>query len=258
MNMIVAIIQARTNSTRLPNKILKKTNHKTILEHLVERIRHSKKIDRIIVATTVNKHDDIIVDLCKKNNIEIIRGSEEDVLGRYYQASNFAKADIVVRLTSDNPLLDHRIVDHAIEIFLEKKCDFVSNYSLDHTTYPHGFAVEVMSAKALEEANNEAKKPSDREHVVFFIKNQPNRFKIFQFDSESDFSDIRVTLDYQEDLEVISTIFNELYPKNPDFKMMDVILWLEKNPKIKKINSKIKPYLNILKSFEDDKKQGFM
>jgi spore coat polysaccharide biosynthesis protein SpsF len=255
--MIAAIIQARTGSTRLPGKILRRTNNKTMLEHLLERVTRSTKIDKIIVATTINKQDDVIVKLCNDTKTLCIRGSEEDVLARYCQAANSVNADVVVRITSDNPLIDHRIIDEAIDIFCNDKYDYVSNYSLHSTTYPHGFAVEVLSVKSLNEANKETIKPSDREHVVFFITNRPNRYKIFQMNYKENLSSIRLTLDYEEDFQVIKSVFDELYPQNPDFTMNDVILWLNKNPQIKKINSNIKPHLNILKSFEEDKKKGF-
>lgn len=258
MMKTAAIIQARMGSSRLPGKIMLKVCGKTFLEHMIERVKKSKKIDEIIIATTDKPSEDVIVDLCKNLGVLFFRGPEEDVLARYKLASDVIGADIIVRLTSDNPLVDFRIIDEAIQIFQDNEYDFVSNYSLNSTTYPHGFAVEVFSAKVLNEAHEEAKKPSDREHVVFFTKNQPKRYKIFQMNNLEDLSNYRVTLDYNEDYLVIKAIFEGLYPsKNDDFSMSDVISWLDDHPEVKKLNSKIKPYLNILKSFEDDKKKGY-
>lgn len=255
--LIATIIQARISSNRLPGKVLLKACGKTMLEHMIDRVKRAKKIDEVVIATTDKAKEDVIENLCKRMNVKCFRGSEEDVLSRYKLASDSVGADIVVRIPSDNPLVDHRIIDQAIEIFCKNNYEFVSNFSLESTTYPHGFAVEVFSSKVLAEAEKESKKPSDREHVVFFISHQPERYSIYQMNYERDLSKYRLTLDYPEDYEVIKSVFEALYPNNPDFSMDDIICWLEKHPEILKKNSHIKPYQNIFKSFKEDKKIGF-
>lgn len=255
--MIAVIIQARISSTRLPEKILLKACGKTMLEHMIERVKRSKKINEIVVATTNRSKDDIIENLCNEMKIKCFRGPENDVLLRYKLASESIGADIVVRITSDNPLMDPQIIDQVIEIFQKNNYDLVSNSSFKSTTYPHGFTVEVFSSKTLEEVDKEAQKPSDREHVILFMSLQPKKYKFFQMHYERDLSKYRLTLDYPEDYSVIKSVFEGLYPQNPYFTMEDAILWLDKHPKIFSINSHIKPNQNILKSFEFDKKAGF-
>jgi spore coat polysaccharide biosynthesis protein SpsF len=237
---VVAIIQARLNSTRLHGKILLEVNGKSMLEILIERVKKAKKINEIIIATTENNDDDIIEDFCEKRKIKCVRGSEEDVLGRYFLAAKLTNATIIVRITSDNPLIDPIIIDQAITIFNENEYDFVSNYVPPPRTYPDGMAVEVFSFQALNEANDKAKKPSEREHVTFFIWKQPEKFFIHRFDYVKNISKYRFTLDYPEDYEVIKPIIAELYSKNPDFKLEDIINWIDKRPQIKKLNMNIK------------------
>jgi len=234
--MIAAIIQARMSSTRLPEKIMLEVCGKTLLEHMILRIKKSKKIDKILVATTTNEKDDVIENFCKKKQIECFRGSEDDVLSRYKFASDYLNSNIIVRLCSDCPLLDANIIDDVIDTFQKGNYDFVNNLYPLPRTYPDGLLVEVFSSKVLNEAYNEAKKPSDREHVTFFMWNQPNRYNIFRLDYKEDFSKYRFNLDYPEDFTVIKAIFESLYLSNPDFSMTDVIKWLNNHPEIMRIN----------------------
>ena len=253
--MIAAIIQARTMSTRLPNKILLPINDKPILYHFIERVRDAQKLDDIIVATSTKKSDDIIEKFCIDNEIKCFRGSEEDVLSRYHEAAKKFSVDIIVRLTSDTPLLDPKVIDKVITKYQETKYDFVSNFFPLPRTYPDGYNIEVFSSKILEIVNQEAEKPSDREHVTTYITMQPKKFKIYRVDSEKNLSNYRLNLDYKEDFELIKAVFEGL--KDNKFKLEDIINWLDNHPEILKLNSGIKPYENLLKSFEDDKKLGF-
>jgi spore coat polysaccharide biosynthesis protein SpsF len=252
--MIGAIIQARMSSTRLPGKIMMPILDKPVLKYLVDRVKKSSKLDEIIIATSINKNDDIIEKFCKTQKIKCFRGSEEDVLLRYFEAAKKFSLDVIVRLTSDTPLLDPKIIDKVILKYNENKYDFVSNCFPLPRTYPDGYNVEVFSMNLLKRANIEAKKPSDREHVTTFITMQPSKFKKYRVDSEKNLSKYRLNLDYQEDFELIKSVLEKL-DKNTDLE--DIIDWLDKHPEILKLNSHIKPYQHLLKSFEQDRKLGY-
>ena len=257
MNNTIAIIQARMGSDRLPGKVLLKACGKTLLELMIERVTKAKEIDKIVIVTSNEKQDDVIVELCKKNRIAYFRGSENDVLGRYKKSADKFDAKTIVRLTGDNPITDPKIIDKVVKKFHSGNFDFVSNFYPYPRTYPEGFSVEVFSKEILDEGYYKMQKPSDREHVTFFIWMQPKKYKIFRVDNNKDISKYRLTLDYEEDYQVIKKIFEELYPNNPSFSMEEVILWLEKNPEIKKINSHIQPNQGWKKALEDDKNKGF-
>ena len=253
--MIVAIIQARTRSTRLPHKIFLKSLGKTMLEHMLERVKRAKHIQKIVIATSTNNTDDEIENFCLLHNLNYVRGPENDVLSRFYMASKKFKAKIIVRLTSDNPLIDPFVIDKVITTFQKDKFDFVSNYVPFPRTYPDGMAVEVFSSKVLKNAFLHAKKPSEREHVTFFTWKQPKKYRIFRVDYHYDISKYRFTLDYKVDFEVINNIIKSLYPKNPNFSLEDIIQWLKKNPEIANLNSHIPPNLGWEKSLEEDRKK---
>jgi spore coat polysaccharide biosynthesis protein SpsF len=255
--MISAIIQARMSSTRLPEKIMLKVCDKTVLEHIILRIQKSKKIDKILIATTTNKTDDVIENFCKEKQIECFRGSEDDVLSRYKFANDYLNSDIVVRICSDCPLLDSNIIDDVINTFQNGNYDYVNNLMPLPRTYPDGLLVEVFSSKVLNEAYVEAKKPSDREHVTLFMWNRPKRYNIFRLDYKEDFSKYRFNLDYPEDFTVIKAIYESLYPDNPDFVMSDVITWLNNHPEIMKINSHIESNQGWESAFKKDRELGF-
>ena len=254
--MNVGIIQARTGSTRLPGKIMK-AEGKTMLEHMIERVSKSKKLDKIVIATTTKKTDDVIVSLAKKLKIDYFRGSEDDVLDRYYNASKAFNADVVVRLCSDSPLLDGRIIDNVVEEYLSGDYDFVGNLSPSPRTFPDGLSVEVFSSELLNVAQKNAKKPSEREHVTFYMWMHPKKFKIHRVDHKTDLSKYRFNLDYSEDYTFLTKIFENFYSKNNYFALDDVIEWLETNPEIFKINNMIRPNQGWEKSFKEDKNQGF-
>lgn len=253
--MIAAIIQARISSTRLPGKIMMETCGKTMLEHMILRIKQSKKLDEIIVATSINKLDDIIEEWCKKNNIKCFRGPENDVLKRYKLAKDFFNVDIVVRIGADSPLMDPKIIDDVVELFESNNYDYVTNlFPVSGRTFPDGVNVEVFSSETLDEVDKNAKKPSDREHVTFYLWMQPERFKIFRYDYPEDLSKFRFNLDYIEDYCLIRSIFESLYPKNNFFTLEDTISWLKQNPKILEFNNMIESNLGWQKSFDEDAK----
>ena len=236
---VVAIIQARMGSTRLPGKVMKEILSKPVILWDLDRVSLSKLIDNIVVAIPYGKENDVIVDTIKEYNDKIIttRGSEDDVLDRYYQAAVKTNADVVVRITSDCPLIDPVVIDNIIEQFLNNYCDYCSN-SLTRT-YPRGLDTEVFSFKALEDAWNEAKKDYEREHVTPYIIENPDKFKLLNVANDIDLSHLRWTLDTGEDFEFINTVYKKIIPKKKLFLMDDVLELLNKEPELIEINSHI-------------------
>lgn len=235
----VAIIQARMGSTRLPGKVLKKVNDTTLLEYQIERVKRAALIDEIVIATTTNKQDDLIVKFCEKLEISYYRGSEQDVLRRYYEAAQKYEAEIIVRLTSDCPLIDPDLINQVLQFYKENEdsVDYVSN-TLERT-YPRGLDVEVFSVESLNKAHINAKLPRDREHVTAYIYTNPDKFKLLGIRNDNDYSDYRWTVDTIEDYKLIEKIIIELYTKKKCFSFNDVLQVLEQNPTWKEINAEI-------------------
>jgi spore coat polysaccharide biosynthesis protein SpsF len=236
---IGAIIQARMGSTRLSGKVMKKIKGKTILHHVIERIQQSKLVDEIIVATTLLERDDIIVNEMKNCGVKCFRGSEEDVLSRYYYAAKESNVDTIVRITSDCPLVDPNVIDEIIAFCLDRKYDLVTNAGTDLTqrTYPRGLDIEVFSIEILEDAFKNGKENYHREHVTPFIYEHSNN--IHYFKSVVDYSKHRWTLDTEEDLKLISEIYNRLYKGRHDFYLPDIIELFENEPYLFTINAHI-------------------
>lgn len=236
---VVAIIQARMGSTRLPGKIMKEVLGKTLLEYQIERIKRSKLIDEIVVATTTKESDDKIVLLCKQLSIAYYRGSEEDVLARYYHAATKHKADTVIRLTSDCPLIDPNEIDKVIRKFIESKgkYDYVSNTLV--RTYPRGFDTEVLSYEALKLAYKEANEQAYREHVTAYIYNNLKTFKLDGVENIYNNSQYRLTVDTEEDFLLVKKIIESLYFVNKEFNLEDIVSLLKDNPTWNKINQHV-------------------
>ena len=236
---VVAIIQARMGSTRLPGKVMKDILGKPVILWDLDRVSLSKLIDEIVVAIPYGKENDIIVDTIKEYNDEIIiaRGSEDDVLDRYYQAAVQTNADVVVRITSDCPLIDPIVIDQVIEQFMDNDCDYCSNLLI--RTYPRGLDTEVFSFKALEEVWNEAKKDYEREHVTPCIIENPDKFKLFNVANDIDLSHLRWTLDTKDDFEFINAVYKRIYPKKQLFLMDDILELLSREPELIDINRHI-------------------
>jgi len=236
---IVAIVQARMGSTRLPGKVMKTILDKHVILWDIDRVSLSKLIDEIVVAIPFGKQDDVIADTIEEynNKILISRGSEGDVLDRYYNAAVQTNADVVVRITSDCPLIDPVVVDHVIEQFLNNDCDYCSN-SLQRT-YPRGLDTEVFSFDALSKAWNESKKNYEREHVTPYIIENPDKFKLLNVSNDIDLSHLRWTLDTKEDFEFIDAVYQRIYPKKQMFFMDDVLDLLDHEPGLIDINKHI-------------------
>lgn len=244
----LCIIQARTGSTRLPRKVLLKVKGKTLLEYVFDRVSLAKKIDKIVIATTDKKEDDEIERLCKKIGIDVFRGSENDVLKRYWEcAKKYPKYENIVRITGDCPLIDPKIIDELVGLFEKGEFDYASNVLKE--TYPDGMDVEIFSRKSLEEASNKADKMSEREHVTLHIRNNPE-FKKGSLEHEKNFSHIRLTVDREEDFEVVKFLI-----ENTEIKasFMEYVELLEKSPEIMMKNSKVIRNEGLIKSLKEDK-----
>ncbi|MDP4173096.1 MAG: glycosyltransferase family protein [Bacteroidota bacterium] len=246
MNMkIVTIIQARTSSTRLPKKVLMPLAGKTALSRLVERVMASKLSGEIVVATTTESNDNPIRELCLLENFNCFSGHPIDLLDRHYKAASKFKADIVVKIPSDCPLIDPDIIDSVLEFYMHNYSDFDYVSNLHPATFPDGNDVEVMSISTLRTAWKEAKKNFEREHATPFIWENRQRFRIgnITWDKGLDFSMThRFTLDYIEDYQFISKVYDELYENNPLFGLNEILELLERKPEIALINNK---YLGV-------------
>ena len=248
--MILAIIQARTNSTRLPRKVFLPLQGKSVIEHIIERTKHSKFIDKIVVATTTNETDDELVNFLQEKCL-VFRGSEDDVLQRFKHCAIEHQADIIVRLTADDPLKDPEIIDLAIEKFLQNsETDYCSNTL--KPSYPEGLDVEVFSLGALLKADQEAKLPSEREHVTPYIWKNPGSFKVINFSHTEDLSAWRWTLDKAEDQQFFEKIYALFYKPSELISYRDLIPFLKRNPDIIAINSHILRNEGYFKTLEKD------
>ena len=231
---IIAIIQVRSNSSRLPKKVLKKINNKTLLEILVKRLSFSKYISKIVIATTNSNDDKKIVQICKKLNVVYFCGHEKDVLKRYYFSAKKFKATDIIRITGDCPLIDHRIVDLVISKYISSVADYASN--INPPTFPDGMDVEIFPFKILKRINGMKLKASDREHVTSILRKN-KKLKKINVRYHEDCSKIRLCVDYKEDLDLVSIIFKK-FKKNIDFSLEKILSYIEKNPEILKINDK--------------------
>ncbi len=240
---ILTVIQARTSSSRLPGKVMLKALDRSLLSLMVERVLRSRLAGAVVVATTGEPEDDIIEELCDKEGINCFRGNKTDLLDRHYKAAIEYDADIVVKVPSDCPLIDHTIIDKVLDFYLKhiNDYDYVSN--LHPATYPDGNDVEAFSFSALHDAWKNAAKDYEREHTTPFIWDNPARFAIGNVEcdnKELDYSSThRWTLDYEEDFKFIKSVYEELYPFNPDFRMSDILCLVESRPYLKSINEKL-------------------
>lgn len=232
--MVVVVVQARMGSTRLPGKVLLPVAGRPLLSYQLERLRRCRRVDRIVVATSVLPADDAIVTFCQQESTAVVRGPELDVLARFALAAKATGADTVVRVTADCPLLEPALVDQAIEAFAAGDCDYLSN--MRPPTWPYGMAVEVMTRRALDEAAAEARDPAEREHVTPFLYWRPERYRLRSITRAPDLSAQRWTVDTPEDFELVSRILGALYAVRPDFTIDDVLALLARHPDWIEIN----------------------
>ncbi|MCP3932292.1 MAG: NTP transferase domain-containing protein, partial [Bacteroidetes bacterium] len=242
------------NSSRLAGKVLKQINGLPMLYYMLQRVGKATKVERVILATSNERSDDVIADFCESQDVQCFRGQLDDVLDRYYQAAKFSKSDHIVRLTADCPIIDPSVIDKMIEVYKKGNYDYIANTCPpEGITYPEGMDVEIFSFKALERAWKETKKPSDREHVTFYFWQNPEKFSVFRHDLSEDLSQYRLTVDYPEDFEVIKDILNHFLPDNLMFTLEQTLSYLDQNPKIKSKNENIEAFSGWQSAFEKDK-----
>ena len=236
---INAIIQARCGYTRLPGKIFKDINGKPLLWHVVNRLTYVDLIDNIVVATTTNEKDNLTEEWCKKNEIKCYRGSEEDVLNRFYGAATEFPCDIIVRVTADDPFKEPKIINKIIKKLIDEKLDLSTN--VFPPSYPEGLDCEVFTFDVLQTMEKTTNNSYDREHVTPYIYNNPDKFKIGNISSTRQLSSYRWTIDSAEDYEMVNAIYNKRKNEKDKLLLMEEILEiLEENPEIIDINSNVK------------------
>ena len=237
---IIATIEARMTSSRLPGKVLMEAVGKPMLELMIERLRQVPSLDDIVIATTINATDNPIIELAKRLGVGSHRGSEEDVLQRVLDTARSHKADIIVELTGDCPLIDPEIVEQTIQHYLKSDVDFTSN--ILKRAYPIGMDSLVFATDILADVSKRTNDPIDHEHVSLFIYRHPELYSLANFDAPTALTqpELRLTLDTPEDLKLIRAIFSELYPRNPHFSLYDILDFLDRNQDTAKINSHIK------------------
>lgn len=233
---VLAILQARTSSTRLPGKVLMPILGRPMLARQLERLSRCTSLDRLVVATSIDRSDDTLAALCREVGVDCFRGSLDDVLDRFFEAALPYAPDVVVRLTGDCPLADPSLIDEIVARFLDLDLDYLSNCA--PPTYPDGLDVEVTRFTCLKAAWSEAVLPSQREHVMPFIRTQPDRFRIGNHARSEDLSSLRWTVDEPEDFEFVRQVYERLYPGKPDFTTGDVLALLRESPELKQINAR--------------------
>lgn len=237
---IVATIEARMTSTRLPGKVMLPLAGKPNLTRLIERLQRSRYVDDVVIATTTNATDGVLERLAKELGVGVWRGSEDDVLARVLGAAQSVQADLIVEVTGDCPLIDWRHVDHIAEIFATGEWDYVANNML--RTFPRGLDIQIFPTSVLAEVERVTQDPVDRENVSIYIYTHPERYRCYNWSAEGRMQrpDVRITLDTKEDYELINTIFERLLLQNPDFSAEEVISLLEHEPELMDINREVK------------------
>jgi spore coat polysaccharide biosynthesis protein SpsF len=247
---MLAILQARMSSARLPGKVLKPILGRPMLARQIERIRDSREISELVVATSNRASDDAIENLCRELCVRCYRGSLDDVLDRFYQAAKPYAPEAVVRLTGDCPLIDPDVIDRTIGFYLSGDYDYVSNVL--QPSFPDGLDVEVCRFSALARAWREAGLKSQREHVTLFLYQHPELFRAGSYQETPDRSHLCWTVDEAVDLEVVRTIYSALYPDNPRFRMRDILQLLESHPELGQPTAMRRRNEGLAKSLRED------
>jgi spore coat polysaccharide biosynthesis protein SpsF len=248
--MILAVLQARVSSSRLPGKVLKPILGAPMLARQLERVKRARKIDELIVATSIEASDTEIAALCAATSTLCHRGSLDDVLDRFYTAAKPYQPNHVVRLTGDCPLADWTVIDCVIDFCVDGDFDYASNTL--RPTWPDGLDVEVVRFGALEEAWREALLPSEREHVTPFVHRRPERFYLGSFEQETDMSALRWTVDEPEDFAFASKVYEALYPSNAAFTTQDIFALLHARADLRALNADIGRNEGLKKSLAAD------
>lgn len=247
--MILCIVQARSSSSRLPGKVLKTILGKPMILYELERLKRSKRIDKIVLATSQDESDNGLANSVVDNGFEAYRGSLDDVLDRYYQCAKQYQPEHVVRITGDCPVIDWRIVDAVIGAHLTEGND----YTATSEEYPDGLDSEIVRFSALEQAWKDARMSSEREHVTLYIRNHADQFRCGQIVCRQNLNKLRWTVDEPQDFEFIRQVYEELYGQNNDFSMQDILQLLKRRPELLAINQGIQRNAGLLKSLREDK-----
>jgi spore coat polysaccharide biosynthesis protein SpsF len=236
---VIATIEARMTSTRLPGKVMAYCRGTTMLERLVIRLKSVSNIDEVIIATTTNMEDDLIVELASNLGVRFFRGSEDNVFDRVIQTAIFANADTVVEITGDCPLLDPVLVEQMVEIFRINSIDYISN--CEFPSYPAGMEIQVVSLQALMKSYQMTNSALDREHVTLHIRNHPEVFRQMYLIAPIGlrFPELSVTLDEPADLEVISAVIENLEASNQLFGCQEIVQFLNQNQNVAKLNANV-------------------
>lgn len=246
----VVIIQARMGSSRLPGKVLMPLGGKPAIQHVIERARMISGVDDVLLATSVSPVDDPLVEFCHSFGVPVVRGSEDDVLDRYYQAAKAARADVVIRITGDCPLLDPVESGKVLGLFHSSGADYVSN--VNPPTLPDGLDTEVFSFQTLETAWKNAVKKSEREHVTLYIYTRPEQFGIKSVKNDVDLSGYRWTLDEDKDYRMLSAIYNELGLRGKFGYLSEVLDILRDRPETGRLNGSVERNEGLKKSQQED------
>jgi spore coat polysaccharide biosynthesis protein SpsF len=240
MPRIVATIEARMTSIRLPGKVLKEAVGKPMLELMIERLKRVPSLDGIVVATTTNATDDPVAALANRLGVGIWRGSEDDVLSRVLDAAVHHRIDVIVETTGDCPLIDPTAVEDCIRVYRAAKVDYVSNVL--ERSYPVGMDTQVFATSILADVARRTDDPADREHVSLYIYRHPEIYSLRNVPAPPALArpDLALTLDTPEDYRLIGAVFEALYPKNPAFALADVLAFLDRRPEIAAMNAHVR------------------
>ncbi|MBN1800510.1 MAG: glycosyltransferase family protein [Candidatus Lokiarchaeota archaeon] len=242
-NKIGVIVQARMGSTRLPGKILKILHEKErVIDILIKRLKLSKKLDEIIIATTPDIKNEAIIEVATEHEVKSFVGDEDNVLSRYFYAAKKFNLDVIIRITSDCPFVDPMILDDMINFFQSNNYDYVRN--VDETTnFPRGFEIEIFSSKVLSEIFTEAKTKPEKEHVTYYIYTHPEKFTMFSYNIEKlkKIDNLRLTIDEEADLKMCREIYKRLIEKQKpvDFSIFDIVKIVEDSPELMEINKSV-------------------
>jgi len=242
---IIAAIQARFTSKRLPGKVMLELENKPVIWHIYQRLKSTPSIDNVVLSIGDADENQIIKTFAQNEKIPIYQGSEVDVIERLYKTTEIFGGDLMIRITADCPLVDPKIVENMIQFYKKdpKKFDIITNCK--KPTFPHGFDVEIYSKKILKEMNQNINDKRLREWFPVYIDKNLEKFKIHHFTNDKNLSSYRLTIDYPEDYKLIKKIFAEFYSKNKNFGMEDIICFLRNKPELLEINSKYQHYRNL-------------
>ncbi len=249
--MILGVVQARVSSTRLPAKVLAPILGEPMLARQLERVLRAQRLDAVVVATSTDPSDDPLEAVCAEAVVDCFRGTLDDVLDRFHAAAERYGADHVVRLTGDCPLIDPAVIDAVVDLHLSAAFDYTSN--VQPPTFPDGLDAEAIRAETLDTVWQEARLPSEREHVTPFVLKHSERFRLGNLENAEDLSPLRWTVDEPEDLGFVRAVYEALYPADPAFEMRDVLALLARRPELAGINTHIERNEGMKPSLEADR-----